>query len=345
MVPTTMKAWVYTTHGGPAEVLQLVDRPVPTLQDDQVLVEVKCAALNPVGYKAMKYFPSLIVKKPATPEMDLSGVVVGAGKAVANFKEGDEVYGLIPGDITFKTGYGALAQYAPVSEKHLLKKNPNISWQEAAALPLTSLTAIHCLELAHFKEGNTVFVNGGSGGLGSVTVQIAKALGAHKVISSCSDRNVEFVKGIGADEVIPYNTEDVPKRLAQEYGTQKIDCIVDAFGDNNVYVNCESYLKKDGWFVNAGADFQGISGAIKMGFAIMRNSYLPVFLGGVDRKYTNMLMQPTQERVNKLGELVDSGKLKAVIDSTHSFENVKTAYERILTNRARGKVIVNVSTD
>lgn len=292
----------------------------------------------------MKFFPSFMIKKPAVAEMDVSGVVVGVGASVASFKVGDEVYGIIPFDLGYKTGTGTLSQYTVVPAELTAHKPKNISWQEAAAIPLASLTAYEALvDVGGLKSGGRVFVNGGSGGTGTSGVQIAKAFGASHIVASCSAKNAEFVKGLGADEVIDYQAVDVPKHLTEKYSENKFDIIFDTVGSTPLFRNSESYLKKEGWYVQVGAPMEGMLGSMKMGASVARNMFLPGFLGGVRRKYKLMMFTPTKERTEAVNKLAEEGKLRPPIDSVHAFHDVLQAYERIMTNRARGKVVVNVS--
>eukprot|EP01111_Echinosteliopsis_oligospora_P007717 TRINITY_DN2298_c0_g1_i2.p1 TRINITY_DN2298_c0_g1~~TRINITY_DN2298_c0_g1_i2.p1 ORF type:complete len:503 (+),score=197.22 TRINITY_DN2298_c0_g1_i2:61-1569(+) len=204
-IPTENKAWTYSKHGQPADVLSMSDLPIPSLSPSQVLVEIKAAGFNPVSYKAMKTFPSFMVKKPCVPENDLSGVVVAS--ASTEFAKGDEVLGIIPAELQFKTGFGTLGKYAIVEHAHLVKKPSSVSWEQAACLPLAGMTAWDALvETGHIKEGDRVFINGGSGGVGVMAVQIAKAMvgeGGY-VAASCSAANIELVRSLGAHDALDY---------------------------------------------------------------------------------------------------------------------------------------------
>eukprot|EP00026_Physarum_polycephalum_P012153 Phypoly_transcript_12430.p1 GENE.Phypoly_transcript_12430~~Phypoly_transcript_12430.p1 ORF type:complete len:348 (+),score=54.56 Phypoly_transcript_12430:64-1107(+) len=342
--PTMMLAWQYHHHGKPSEVLKKEERVVPTPTASQILIKVKCAALNPVGNKSMQHFPSIMVKKPCVAEMDVSGIVAGVGTGVSSFKIGDEVYGIIPGELQFKTSNGALSQYTVVEEHNLTHKPNNISWQEAAAIPLTALTAYEAL--VDFGEINTgpkrVFVNGGSGGVGTIGISMAKAFGAH-VVASCSDKNIEFVKQRGADEVIDYNAEDLPTQLKHKYNAEKFDIIFDTVGSKHLFHHCESYLQETGIFIQVGAPMGGFGDIMKMGASVATNALLPGFLGGVRRKYKFFMMKPTKQHLEAVNQFVTEGKLRPAIDSEYSFDDVLKAYERIMSNRARGKVVVNIS--
>jgi len=292
----------------------------------------------------MKSFPSFAVKKPAIAEMDVSGIVVSQGEQVKSFKVGDEVFGIIPGDIEMKTGIGALAQYTVVEEIHLSHKPQNISWQEAAAIPLVSLTAYDGLaEIGGLKSGQRVFINGGSGGVGSVGIQIAKALGAY-VVTSCSDKNIEFVKGLGADEAVDYKSVDLPAYLKDKYSDDKFHVILDTIGSDPLYRQCEPYVDEHGIFVQVGAPASGLLEAAKTGLNVAANMFWPSFFGGTNRRYKFMLTNATRARMDALTKLATEGKLRPPIDSEYPFSDVLKAYEKIMSLRARGKVVVNVSS-
>lgn len=343
-----MQAWVYHKQGHPDEVLHKEDRPLPVPSSSQILVKVRCAALNPVGYKTMMYFPSIIknITKPASPEMDVAGVVVGKGGGVTSFKEGDEVYGIIREANYSKSGLGAMAQYTILEADHAVHKPPNISWQEAAAIPLASITAHQSLvEFGGLQSGNRVFINGGSGGVGTAGVQIAKAHGAH-VVASCSARNIDFVKQLGADEVIDYTAVDLPTHLVQNYSNEKkFDIVFDTIGSKPLFTHCEPYLTQKGKYVQVGAPMEGpgIGGILKMFGSIASNQYKPALFGGIRREFKFLMLVERKETMEALNALVKEGKLKPPIDSVFAFDDVHKAYEKILTSRARGKIVVNVS--
>lgn len=342
-VPKNMFAWIYKTHGKPEEVLHKLEVPVPTPSPSQVLVQVKSAALNPIGYKSMNFFPSFMVKKPCIAEMDVAGIVAGVGASVASFKVGDEVYGIIPGEVNMKTGHGALAQYTVVEEQHLVPKPSNISWQEAAGVSLVALTSYDSLVVyGKLKSEQRIFINGGSGGVGTVGVQMAKAYGAY-VVASCSTDNVDFVKQQGADEVIDYKVSDLHTQLKEKFHDKPFDIIYDTIGSDELFHHCESYLKKDGPYVQVGAPIASFGGMVHVGLSMAKKQMLPGFLGGVSRSYKQLLMTTSKQYLEAINQLVQQDRLRPPVDSTYDFDNVHAAYARIMSHRAKGKIVVNIS--
>src|SRR6266705_2509532 len=201
-----MKAIVYCEYGSPDVVkLEDVEKPVPN--DDQVLIKVRAASLNALDAYMIRdaWLNRLIfgLRKPRDTRLgrDVAGQVEAVGKNVTQFKPGDEVFGI---------SRGALAEYACTFERALVMKPPNISFEQAASLPLAGLTALQGLREGKIQPGQKVLVNGATGGVGTFAVQIAKTLGA-EVAAVCSTRNVDLVRSIGADHVIDYTKEDFTK--------------------------------------------------------------------------------------------------------------------------------------
>ncbi|KAJ9171291.1 hypothetical protein P3X46_014679 [Hevea brasiliensis] len=219
------KAWFYEEHG-PKEVLKLGDFPIPSPLHNQLLVEVRAAALNPIDSKRRQkpFCPS---EFPVVPGCDVAGVVVAKGSGVTKFCIGDEVYGNIQ-DFNAEgqpKQLGTLAEFIVVEESLVAKKPKNLSFEEAASLPLAVQTAIEGFITADFKEGENIFVVGGGGGVGSLVVQLAKHLfGSSYVVATCSTPKVEFVKSLGADEVVDYT------KTRYEEIEEKYDYVYDTIG-------------------------------------------------------------------------------------------------------------------
>lgn len=205
-VPDTQKAWVSMRKGTPSASLELkTDWPVQkNLKEGEVLVKIHAAALNPAGYKLMEMAPNWLTKRPYVAEHDLSGVVVDANGS-EEFKVGDEVYGWIPSTEQFKSHQGALSQYAAIPAGTLVRRPSNLSEIEAAGVTLAAMTALHTLNEAQLREGQTLFVNGGSTAVGSFAIQLAKVRGA-RVVATASGKNESLVRGLGADEFIDYTS-------------------------------------------------------------------------------------------------------------------------------------------
>ncbi|MCP5138345.1 MAG: NADP-dependent oxidoreductase [Chromatiales bacterium] len=206
-----MKAAFYAAHGGP-EVLQIGELPIPVPGDDQVLVQVAAAGVNPIdrrlrGGELQEYITRTF---PVVPGWDLAGRIVATGKNVRDWKPGDEVLGLA---FSWSVQHGTYAEYAPIDASAIAAKPATMSFIEAAALPLVSLTAWQALaEYANLQPGQTVLIQAGAGGLGSVAIPMAKRLGAI-VHTTARHRNFNYVRGLGADHVIDYSTSDYEQVL------------------------------------------------------------------------------------------------------------------------------------
>lgn len=326
-----MQAILYREYGD-ASVLRLerVDKPLPN--DDQVLVQVRAAGANPLDWHYMRGTPYILrvvgsgIRRPVDPRLgvDLAGVVVAVGKDVKRFKVGDEVFGTAP---------GAFAEFARARETRLAPKPANITFEEAAAVPIAALTALQGLrDKGGIRAGQKVLVNGASGGVGTFAVQIAKAYGA-EVTGVCSTRNVELVRSIGADHVFDYTKEDFT-RSGKQY-----DLIIDTV-QNHSRADLKRVLTPRGIHVGIGkgggpdADstvgiFSGMLGdAISNAFS--------------DQHFAGLLAEVTPADLQYLRELMEAGKVKPVIDRTYSLAETPAAIAYLERGRARGKVVVRV---
>ncbi|KAL9261198.1 2-methylene-furan-3-one reductase-like protein [Drosera capensis] len=310
-IPAEMKAWVYQEYGG-VEVLKFDTRvAVPQVKEDQVLVKVVAAALNPVDFKRrLGKFKATDSPLPTVPGYDVSGVVVKVGTQVKELKVGDEVYG----DISEKAldgpkQFGSLAEYTAVEEHLLAPKPKNLDFVQAAALPLAIETAYEGLERAGFSAGKSILVLGGAGGVGSLVVQLAKQVfGASKVAATASTRKLVFLKSIGVDEPIDYTLvkyEDLP---------EKFDVVYDAVGEGDRAVKA----------VNEGGSVVVLTGAVSPpGFRFVVTSN-----GAV---------------LKKLNPFFESGKVKPIVDPSgpYPFDEVVKAFSHLESNRALGKVVIH----
>ncbi|KAH9328443.1 hypothetical protein KI387_000551, partial [Taxus chinensis] len=221
------KAWFYNEYGS-SNVLQFGDLPVPTAGPEEILVKVRAAALNPLDFKLRAgVFPHNMF--PVVPGCDVCGVVEEVGEGVTRFKKGDEVYGLIQ---LFKENRpmpsaGTVAQYTVV-EQHLVAHKPsNLSSEEAASFPVVLLTAQEAFDMVNFKSGQSMFIVGGAGGIGSVAIQLAKHVyGASRIVSNASTGKLDFVKSLGADLVVDYTKQ------SYDQVPEKFDFVFDTIGDS-----------------------------------------------------------------------------------------------------------------
>jgi NADPH:quinone reductase-like Zn-dependent oxidoreductase len=230
-----MKALQIVKYGEIKESLSINEIEKPTIQSNDILVEVKAASLNPIDYKmAQGHLKELLdLNLPVTIGFDVSGVVVEKGNDVTGFEVGDEIYARVP-----QEQMGTIAEFVTINADKVAKKPENISFEEASGLPLTGLTAIQALEKAGLKEDDRILIHAGSGGVGSFAIQYAKAKGAI-VYTTTSSKNVDWVKALGADRVIDYKEEDY-KEVANN-----LDIVFDTLGDDYTF-DAFKIIKKGG---------------------------------------------------------------------------------------------------
>ncbi len=321
-----MRAIVYRDYGSP-DVLRLeeVDKPVP--RDDQVLVKVRAASVNPLDWHFMRgspYIVRLVKPGPLKPKFtrlgaDLAGQVEAVGKSVTQFKPGDEVFG---------ERLGAFAEYVCATEEKLVMKPARVSFEEAAAVPVAAVTALQGLrDKGHIKAGQRVLINGASGGVGTFAVQIAKSFGA-EVTGVCSTRNVELVRSIGADKVIDYTREDFTTN------GQRYDLILDMVGNHSLSQCCGA-LTAQGTLVMVGSADVGLWLGPLIG---MLDS--AVYSWFVDQEIVGILADVNQADLTTLSELMQSGKLTSVIDRRYKLSEVPDAIRYLEAGHARGKVVI-----
>ncbi|KAL1801270.1 hypothetical protein ACET3X_001612 [Alternaria dauci] len=333
---STMKAWQYnSTQGGIEKNLQINDAaPQPTLHDEQILVQVHAMAVNPVDHKITEGpLPLRLVGSDVTPGADFCGKVAQVGKKVDEFQIGEYVFGSKVGTLTG----GTLAQYVAVERNMLARLPEGVKVEEAAGAGVVGLTGYQAIA-PNVKSGDKVFINGGSGGTGVYSIQIAKALGCH-VTTTCSTPNVDFCKSLGADEVIDYKTSDIIDTLSSK--GQVFSLVVDNVGTPpNLYKAASTFLTPDGKFIQIGAG-TSLSSIKTVGV----NMLLPSFLGGGKNSYQMMMAKPSADALRQLGEWMKEGKLKGVVDTVFDWEDAPKAYEKLKTGRARGKIVVKVPQD
>jgi len=302
---------------GSADVLRYEEVEAPKIKPSELLVKVHAAAVNPVDWKIRKGMLKIITgnKFPMILGFDLAGVVLEVGSQVSNFRVGDEIYGSlsVPG--------GAYAQLAAVPQNVAAAKLKNISFEEAAALPVAALTALQSLrDKANIQSGQSVLINGASGGVGIFAVQIAKALGT-EVTGVCSGKNFDFVKSLGADVLIDYTQQDFTQNQTQ------YDIILDAVG-KQTFDNCKKVLKSKGVYVTTLPNLQNI---VSIGLTSLFGSQKAKFI----------LAQPNTADLLYLNELIETGKLRVVIDCTYPLQELAAAHQYSESERAKGKIAIN----
>lgn len=337
-IPTTMRAWQYATaKGGIDKNLKLnPSAPVPTPKKDQHLVKILATALNPVDYKPAEWplTSLLLIPKPATPCIDIAGVIVTPAPG-SPLKKGQLVFGAAS-----KTPFaaGGLAEYAAVPSGSVISVPEGLSPIDAAACPVAALTAQQSLQ-PRLKQGSRVFLNGGSGGVGTYAIQIAKQSGAHVTVS-CSGANAALCRSLGADEVLDYRASPLLgqlQRLAKD--SKPFDLVVDhVFADPLLYWKAHTYTTPQAPFLN-------VAGTPSWGYiwTTIKINLLPGFLGGGKRRWESMLTESKEDQLREIGGKLASGEMKTVIDRVFAFEEGAEAFTRLKTGRARGKIVVEVA--
>ncbi|MEY2487530.1 MAG: hypothetical protein QOH39_3178 [Verrucomicrobiota bacterium] len=330
-----MKAILHCEYGGP-EVLKVeeVEKPVPN--DNQILVRVRAASVNPLDLTIRGPWllrPILGMRKPKDTRLgvDYAGTVEAVGKnpaAAGQFKPGDEVFG---------GKDGALAEYVCVlADRGVALKPANMTFEQAASVPVAALTALQGLrDKGKIQAGQKVLINGASGGVGTFAVQIAKSFGT-EVTGVCSTRNVDLVRSIGADHVIDYTKEDFTKT------DQRYDLIFDLVG-NHSFSERRRVLNPNGICVMAGVGGAGWHDGMGMRLLGELNAYVRSRF--VREKFVAYIAEFNKADVTTLGELMQSGKMTPVIDKTYHLSETADALRYLETGHARGKVVITVAQD
>jgi len=328
---TSMKGIAYHCYGSP-EVLKLENIERPVAGDDQVLVKVSAAAVNPLDFHYMHGTPYLMrldsgigTPKNTRLGVDFAGTIEAVGKNVKTFKPGDEVFG---------GRTGAFGEYVAVrADRALVLKPANISFEQAASVPVAAITALQALrDKGHIQTGQKILINGASGGVGTFAVQIAKSFGA-EVTGVCSTKNLDMVRQIGADHVIDYTKEDFTQ------ADQHYDLIVDTVGTHSL-LDYKHVLTEQGKLVIVGGQVDnwmlGMLGTL---------AYAKILSPFISQKFGMMLAELNPEDLTILGDLMQTGKVTPVIDRTYKLSEVPDALRYLEQGHARGKVIISVVDD
>ena len=314
-----MKAVVINKYGS-AEVLQYTDVDMPRPQYDQLLVKIYASSVNPVDWKIRSGMLQLITGYdfPITLGFDIAGEVIEVGESVTRFQPGDQIYGYldtVPG--------GAYAEYATISEGVACLKPNNMSYEEAAAVPLAALTALQSLrDQGKILPGHKVLINGASGGVGSFAVQIAKALHA-EVTGVCSGQNLELVSSLGADRVINYTTAD----FTQE--TTQYDIIFDAVAKQS-FSSCQKVLKANGIYITTLPKPESVL-----------QSVLSFVLPGQQAKI--ILAQSNGQDLAYLTDLIEASKLRSIIQESYPLSEVAAVHTVSEQGHVVGKLVISIA--
>lgn len=328
-----MKAYQVTKYGK-KEILHLTEVAKPTIKDHEVLVEIHAASVNLLDSKIRNGEFKLLLpyQPPFTVGHDIAGVVIQVGKNVNKFKIGDEVYAC---------NKGAFAEYIAINQNELALKPINISMEEAASIPLVGLTAWQVLvEKGQLEKGQRVFIQAGSGGVGTIAIQLAKHLGAY-VATTTSSANKDLIKSLGADLIIDYKTEDF-ETILKDY-----DLVLNS-QDTQSLEKSMKILQTNGKVIS-------ISGPPDVAFA--KETGLNWFLTNLTRllsykakklakklqvHYSFLFMKPNGDQLAELTTLIESGVIRPIIDKMFSFSATNEAMAYVETGRAKGKVVIKV---
>jgi len=325
-----MKAVVHCDYGS-ADVLTLQDVEKPTPADEEALVKVRAASVNPLDWHRMRGTPYLMrrdsgLRKPKNIRMgvDFAGTVDAIGKNVTQFKPGDEVFG---------GRSGAFAEYVCVrADRAVALKPANITFEQAASVPVAAITALQCVrDKGKIQPGQKILINGASGGIGTFAVQIAKSFGAD-VTGVCSTRNIDMVRSIGADHVIDYTKEDFAK------GSERYDVMLDNVSNRSL-AECRRVVKPNGIYVGIGGGGPSDHRWIGPFGRVIHMRMLSPF---VSQNMGTMLANMNKKDLTILADLMQSGKVTPVIDSTYKLDQVPGAIRYLEEGHARGKVVITL---
>lgn len=333
-----MKAFIVKNYGK-EEKLHLTDLSEPAINENDVLVQVHSAAVNVIDLLIrngdFKLF--LPLKSPFQLGRDVAGVIVKLGSKVRNFKVGDEVY-----SSSGNHHIGTFAEFISIAENEIALKPKNLSMEEASSIPLVGLTAWQALvELANVQKGQKVFIQAGSGGVGTFAIQLAKHLGA-TVATTTSSANFNLVKSLGADIVIDYKTQDF-ETLLKDY-----DVVLHSNKDTKILEKSLRVLRPNGQLISLVgpptpefAEQIGLPGYLKfitklLSFGIKRRAKK------LNVKFTFLFMKADGKQLSQISSLIEMGKIKAVVDQVFPFEQTNDALAYVETGRSKGKVVVKI---
>jgi NADPH:quinone reductase-like Zn-dependent oxidoreductase len=316
----------------------LTEVPVPTLKPDDMLVQVHAAGLNPIDnmIPTGTFKPVLKFQLPATLGSDLAGVVTEVGSRVTRFKPGDAIFASL-----FDLGRGSIAEFAVVPESVAAPKPANLDFVQAASIPMVGLTSWQALkERANLRAGQKVFIPAGAGGIGTFAIQLAKHFGA-RVATTTSTGNIQLVTSLGADEVVDYTKQEFEKVL------RGYDVVLGTLRGETIEKSMD--------ILKPGSRIVSLIGPLDAAFARARklNFFFAFVFGVMSRKimrlagkrgvsYSFLFVRPDGGQLSEIGELLESGRIRPVIDKVFPFEQAEEALEYLAQGRARGKVVVQI---
>ncbi|AKD05072.1 NADP-dependent oxidoreductase [Pontibacter korlensis] len=310
-----MRAAIYTEFGGPEKVrIKTVD--IPEVGEGEVLVRIRAAGVNPVDYAVREGYlkDNLPTEFPVIPGWDMAGEVVECGFSARRFSPGDEVYAYARRPVV---QHGTFAEYVVIPESYLAARPTNISWEEAAGIPLVGLTAYQSMfDAGKLQQGQTVLILGASGGVGSLGIQLAKATGT-TVIGVASEKNHQFMRDLGADHTVDYKGNHVGEAVKQQV-PEGVDMIFDCASGETLQQSLQA-LKPSGKLVsilNHGTDLDT----------------------AIDFSY--VFVEPNSRQLDHLRALAESGKLRVHVSQTYTLDETVEAMKQIQTSHTTGKIVI-----
>ncbi len=318
--------------------MRLAEMPTPEVGEYEVLAEIHAASINPVDFKIRDGKVKLLLKykMPLILGNDFSGVIVKVGAKVTRFKVGDEIYAR-----PRKSKIGTFAEYIAIHEDDIALKPKNLSFEEAASIPLVGLTTYQALaNIMQLQKGQKILIQAGAGGVGTFAIQLAKIMGAF-VATTASEAGANLVKSLGADEIINYKTEKFEEKL------KNYDAVFDTLGGE--------ILEKSFGVLKSGGKIVSVSGLPNARFGREYGSgfFKTLLFSAASHKFTALekkhhvqysflFMKPSGEQLRTIANYIEDGKIKPIIDRVYPFENAQEAMEYAETGRAKGKIIVKI---
>ncbi|MFD5260567.1 NADP-dependent oxidoreductase [Bacillus wiedmannii] len=331
-----MKAMIIDKYG--KAPMRMVEVPTPEINEYEVLAEIHAASINPIDFKIRDGKVKMLLKyeMPLILGNDFSGVIVKVGSKVTRFKVGDEIYAR-----PRKNKIGTFAEYIAIHEDDIALKPKNLSFEEAASIPLVGLTSYQALhDIMHLQKGQKILIHAGSGGVGTFAIQLAKIMGA-TVTTTASEAGSDLVKSLGADEIINYKTEKF-EEILKDY-----DAVFDTIGGTT--------LEKSFNIIKSGGNIVSVSGMpnARFGkefgsgfFKTLLFSLASKKLTALEKKhnaqYSFLFMKPSGDQLRTIANYIEAGKIKPVIDRVFPFEDTQKAMEYSEAGRAKGKIIVKI---
>ncbi|OXS61607.1 NADPH:quinone reductase [Cohnella sp. CIP 111063] len=318
--------------------LNMTEQPMPEIGEQDVLVEIHAASLNPIDFKIKEGKVKLLLnyKFPLILGNDFSGVVVKVGERVSAFKPGDEVYGR-----PRKTRIGTLAEFIAVHEDDIALKPRNLSFEEAASIPLVGLTTYQAFsDILDLQRGQKILIHAGAGGVGTFAIQMAKLMGAY-VATTASEKGYDLVKSLGADLIVNYREENFEDKLAD------YDAVYDTLGGAALEKSFR-VLKPGGQIVsisgmpNARFGKEEKLGWMKTAILSLVSRKLTALEKKTRTKYHFLFMKPSGAQLNILKEWIEEGRIKPIVDKVYSLQEAGQAFQYLESGRAKGKVIVKI---